>query len=170
MNHDRWPDVSRVFAGAAALQRNERAAFLDEACRDDAELRAEVESLLAADDAAGPVERAHLALAAATTAARRLSIGARLGPYLIESWVGAGGMGEVYRALDTKLGRAVAIKVLPDSVAHESDRRSRLEREARALAALNHPNIGAIYGLEESGDVAALVLEYVDGPTLDQRL
>ena len=79
-------------------------------------------------------------------------------------------MGEVYRALDTKLGRAVAIKVLPDSVAHEADRRNRLEREARALAALNHPHIGAIYGFEESGDVAALVLEFVDGPTLDQRL
>ena len=172
MNPDRWPEVSRVFAGASALGGKERAAYLDDACVGDPELRAEVESLLVAHDAAGPLDRSPLGVAAdiAASPARRLTVGARLGPYQIESWVGAGGMGEVYRALDTKLGRAVAIKVLPDSVAHEGDRRSRLEREARALAALNHPHVGAIYGLEESGDVAALVLEFVDGPTLDQRL
>jgi len=170
MNPDRWPDVSRVFAGACALQDKERLAYLEGACVDDPALRAEVESLLAAHEAAGPLDQAPLGLAAETPAGRRLNAGARLGPYLIESWVGAGGMGEVYRALDTKLGRAVAIKVLPDAVAHEGDRRSRLEREARALAALNHPHVGAIYGLEESGEVVALVLEFVDGPTLDQRL
>ena len=101
---------------------------------------------------------------------KRLAPGSLLGTFRIETLLGAGGMGEVYRAHDTRLGRAVAIKVLPDSFAHDADRRSRFEHEARALAALNHPHIGAIYGVEESGDVAALVLELVEGPTLAERL
>jgi Tol biopolymer transport system component len=101
---------------------------------------------------------------------KRLAAGNRLGTFHIETLLGAGGMGEVYRAHDTKLGRAVAIKVLPEEVAHDPDRRSRFEAEARSLAALNHAGIGAIYGVEDSGDVAALVLELVEGPTLAERL
>jgi eukaryotic-like serine/threonine-protein kinase len=101
---------------------------------------------------------------------KRLTPGSQVGAFRIETLLGAGGMGEVYRARDTRLGRAVAIKVLPDAVAHDPDRRSRFEQEARSLAALNHPHIGAIYGVEESGDVAALVLELVEGPTLAERL
>jgi serine/threonine-protein kinase len=84
--------------------------------------------------------------------------------------IGAGGMGEVYRAKDTKLGRDVAIKVLPGSLANDPSRRNRFEQEARALAALNHPHIAAIYGLEETEDGFALVLELVEGPTLADRL
>src|SRR5215212_5701767 len=79
-------------------------------------------------------------------------------------------MGEVYRARDTKLGRDVAIKILPLSVAADPDRLARFEREARVLASLNHPNIGAIYGVEESADITALVLELIEGETLADRI
>jgi len=102
--------------------------------------------------------------------AAMLAAGTRLGPYEIVSTLGAGGMGEVYRARDTKLGRDVAIKVLPASFAQDPDRLARFEREARVLAALNHPHIAAIYGLEESGGIRALVLELVEGPTLAETL
>jgi serine/threonine-protein kinase len=94
----------------------------------------------------------------------------RLGPYEILSALGAGGMGEVYRARDTKLNRDVAIKVLLPAVANDPDRLVRFSREAQVLAALNHPNIGAIYGLEDRGDVRALVMELVEGPTLSDRI
>jgi eukaryotic-like serine/threonine-protein kinase len=96
--------------------------------------------------------------------------GARLGPYEILSAIGAGGMGEVYRARDTRLNRDVALKVLPDIFARDSQRMGRFEREARLLAWLNHPNIAAIYGLEESGPIRALVMELVEGPTLADRI
>ena len=96
--------------------------------------------------------------------------GTRVGTYEILSRLGAGGMGEVYRARDTKLGREVAIKVLPSSVAADPERLARFDREARSLAALNHPNIGAIYGVEEAAGIVALVLELVEGETLDARL
>src|SRR6266849_2648834 len=99
-----------------------------------------------------------------------LHSGTRLGTYEILGALGAGGMGEVYRARDTKLDRDVAIKVLPASLAADPDRLARFEREARLLASLNHPNIGAIYGVEESGGITALVLELVDGETLAARL
>lgn len=90
-----------------------------------------------------------------------LSAGSRLGPYEILSGIGAGGMGEVYRARDMKLERDVAIKVLPDAFLLDPDRLARFKREAHVLAALNHPNIAAIYGFEESDGIQALVLELV---------
>ena len=99
-----------------------------------------------------------------------LSAGQRLGPYEIQSVLGAGGMGEVYRARDTKLNRDVAIKVLPALFAADPDRFQRFTREAQTLAALNHPNIAHIHGLEESGDVRALVMELVEGVDLSQRI
>src|SRR6266516_4863376 len=95
-----------------------------------------------------------------------ITAGTRLGPYEILSPIGAGGMGEVYRAKDTKLGREVAIKVIPDVFAQDADRMARFTREAQVLAALNHPNIAAIYGVEER----ALVMELVEGPTLAERI
>ena len=99
-----------------------------------------------------------------------ISAGTRLGPYEITSALGAGGMGEVYRAKDTKLQRDVAIKVLPDLFAADPDRLARFQREAQVLASLNHHNIGSIYGLEELDGVRALVLELVEGPTLADRI
>jgi serine/threonine protein kinase len=94
-----------------------------------------------------------------------LTPGTRIGPYEVVGSLGAGGMGEVYRATDTKLGRHVAIKVLPEAFATDSERLARFAREARTLAALNHPNIAAIYGVENSGGTTALVMELVEGPT-----
>jgi serine/threonine protein kinase len=94
------------------------------------------------------------------------SSGQRVGPYEVVSAIGAGGMGEVYRARDTKLNRDVAIKVLPEAFASDADRLARFTREAQTLAALNHPHIAHIHGLEESGDVRALVMELVEGQDL----
>ncbi len=100
-----------------------------------------------------------------------LAPGVRLGPYeIVSAQIGVGGMGEVYRARDTKLDRDVAIKVLPASLAGDPDRIARFQREAKTLAALNHPNIAAIYGLEEADSTKALVMELVEGPTLADRI
>src|SRR5919198_2076896 len=99
-----------------------------------------------------------------------LTSGSRLGPYEIQSPLGAGGMGEVYKAHDTKLGRDVALKILPETFIHDPDRVARFRREAQVLASLNHPHIGAIYGLEEANGSQFLVLELVEGGTLADRL
>ena len=106
-----------------------------------------------------------------------LSRGAQIGVYEIVDALGAGGMGEVYRARDRKLGRAVAVKILPDALASDADRIARFEREAKALAALNHPHIAQIYGLEEAANPQSptathllLVMELVEGETLEQRI
>jgi serine/threonine protein kinase/Tol biopolymer transport system component len=99
-----------------------------------------------------------------------LTAGSRLGPYEIVGALGAGGMGEVYRAHDTKLGRDVAIKILPEALAADPERIARFQREAKTLAAVNHPNIAHIYGLEESASMRALVMELVEGPTLADRI
>ena len=99
-----------------------------------------------------------------------LVTGTKLGSYEIAAPLGAGGMGEVYRARDTKLNREVALKVLPAPFANDAERMGRFQREAQMLASLNHPNIASIYGLEESGGVRALVMELVEGPTLAERI
>ena len=100
-----------------------------------------------------------------------LAAGTRLGPYEVVSWLGAGGMGEVYRARDTTLGREVALKTLPEELARQPDRLARLKQEAHILASLNHPGIAIVHGLEESdGGVPVLVMELVEGETLAERL
>jgi hypothetical protein len=99
-----------------------------------------------------------------------LTAGTKLGSYEVLSQIGAGGMGEVYQAHDTKLGRDVAIKVLPEAFAHDPKRLSRFQREAKMLASLNHPNIATIFGLEQSGDTSCLVMELVSGETLAERV
>jgi serine/threonine protein kinase len=99
-----------------------------------------------------------------------LATGTRFGSYEILNTLGAGGMGEVYRARDTKLNRDVALKVLPEAFSSDGDRLARLRREAQVLASLNHPHVAAIYGLEEAGGKLALVLELVEGEALDERL
>jgi serine/threonine-protein kinase len=99
-----------------------------------------------------------------------LSAGKRFGVYEISELIGAGGMGEVYRAHDTRLGRDVALKVLPGSLAEDTQYMARFHHQAHVLASLSHPNIASIHGLEESGDTSALVMELVDGPTLAHRI
>jgi eukaryotic-like serine/threonine-protein kinase len=99
-----------------------------------------------------------------------LTPGTRLGPYEVTAQIGVGGMGEVYRATDTNLGRQVAIKILPKAFAQDADRLVRFEREAKTLASLNHTNVAQIYGLERSHATTALVMELVEGPTLADRI
>ena len=99
-----------------------------------------------------------------------LTPGARIGSYEVVAQIGVGGMGEVYRATDTNLGRPVAIKVLPEAFAQDAERLARFEREAKTLASLNHPNVAQIYGFEKWSGVHALVMELVEGPTLADRI
>jgi serine/threonine protein kinase/Tol biopolymer transport system component len=162
--------ISDLYHAALKRPSAERSGFLADACGDDEALRHEVESLLAYDAASAPFLEQPAAVALAAAIGTADSVHRQLGPYTIVAPLGAGGMGEVYRARDTKLGRDVAIKILPPHFTSDPERRARFAREARTLATLNHPHIGAIYGLEESGDVSALVLELVEGPTLGERL
>jgi serine/threonine-protein kinase len=158
---ERWRQVTDVFHAVLARDAPDRASYLDQACAGDRALRSEVDAMLAAHVA--PTD-------ASLTSALRLASGTMIGPYRVSQLLGAGGMGEVYRARDTKLGRDVALKVLPAEFTADVDRLARFEREARMLAALNHPHIAAIYGFEEAAGVRALVLELVEGETLADRL
>jgi Tol biopolymer transport system component len=173
MPSDRWRQIENLCHAALACDAAERRAFLENACRSDEELRREVESLLAQESSAKDfmsVPAAVLAGSAGLDQPARTLIGARFGSYTIRSLLGIGGMGEVYRAHDETLGREVAIKVLSPAFTTEPERHARFEREARMLATLNHPQIGAIYGVEEADGVRALVLELVEGETLGERL
>ena len=169
MNDPGWDRVKHVFQATLSARPDERAAYLRNLCGDDRALQAEVESMLAAHARAGSfAERP--ALETIDAARRRVLPGTFLGAYRIEEWLGEGGMGEVYRARDTTLARDVAIKILPAVFAADESRLARFEREARLLAALNHPRIAAIHGVENADGVHALVLELVEGPTLADRL
>jgi len=173
------PDALRdVFDRAAILPPQDRAAFLARECGDNAALRKEVERLLAADARAGSVFESgsggsHSG-AEETPAARddtaALQPGARLGPYVILGPAGRGGMGEVYRARDTRLDRTVALKVLPSELVRDAAARRRFEREARAAAALSHPHICTLLDIGRQDDTDFLVMEFVDGDTLAHRL
>ncbi|HET9360428.1 MAG TPA: serine/threonine-protein kinase, partial [Vicinamibacterales bacterium] len=179
MSDERWRRVKALFQAAVERPAEERAAFLAAATGDDAALRREVESLLRSDTSdTGFLDRLPVASASVladplgttsmdpTRSHSFLAAGRRVGLYEIVAPLGAGAMGEVYRARDTKLHRDVALKVLPERFALDPDRSARFTREAHLLATLNHPNIATIYGLEESSTTQALVLELIDGPTL----
>ena len=166
MTPDRWRQLTTIFHAARACEPGARAALLDRLCEQDRSLRAEVEGLLAAQAGTsrlgdGPVPADILP---------RLSPGTTFGSYRVDALIGAGGMGQVYRAIDPRLGRSVALKVLLPELSLDPDFGSRFEREARVLASLGHPNIAAIHGLEESSGVHALVLEFIEGPTLAERI
>ncbi len=173
----RWTRVKEIFDSVLAAPAEQLDPILRDACGDDGALEEDVRSLLAAHENAGtfaalPAADVLDAIAVATAAndGPALAVGAQLGPYRILGALDAGGMGEVYRALDTRLHREVAVKVLPAMWSHDGDRIARLEREARLLAALNHPHIATIHGLEVAGAVRAVVMELIEGPTLADRL
>jgi eukaryotic-like serine/threonine-protein kinase len=170
MKRDRWQEISGLYRAALELPADERAAFL-KTCADE-DLQREVLALLADESRLGDfLENPALEVAGRLRTKGKTSlIGAQLGFYHIVSELGRGGMGEVFRAKDQKLGRDVAIKVLHEEFAKDADRVSRFRREAKLLASLNHPNIAAIYGLEESGGSNFIVLELVEGETLAEQL
>jgi serine/threonine protein kinase len=172
MNSDRWEQINRIYDAALGVAEEERPAFLEQACGGDAELRREVESLLAYDQQAQQfIDRPALQLTAEKLASEPPSlVGQQLGPYQIQSVLGAGGMGEVYKARDTRLNRTVAIKVLPRHLSERMDLRQRFEREARAIASLDHPHICALYDVGHQGETDFLVMQYLEGGTLSHRL
>ena len=160
MEPERWQEIDKILEAALEQEEPGRSAFLEEACAGDESLRKEVESLLLAHNRAGDfMEEPPQSL-----------IGSQLHSYKILSLLGAGGMGEVYRARDMKLEREVAIKVLPAEFTQDPERLARFQQEAKLLASLNHPNIAAIHGLEESDGIRFLVLELVEGKTLAERV
>src|SRR5262245_34134561 len=172
MTPERWKQISLIYEGALARAASDRGAFLTEACAGDVSLQREVQALL--DQPTSPQQLEGLTPAAVADAmgddADSGLTGHRFGVYLVHEQIGAGGMGRVYRARDTRLGRDVAIKALPPAFATDADRLARFEREARVLASLDHPHIGTILGVEEGDGVRALVLALVDGDTLAERI
>ena len=175
MNDDpeRWRRVQDLCHAALERDAPHRDGFLAAACAGDDELRREVESFLVhaggVDEFLDASTMQGVAHAIVMDSHSSL-IGCQVGAYEVVAHIGAGGMGEVYRARDTKLQRDVALKVLPDLFVNDPERLARFQHEALVLASLNHPHIAAIYGLEESNDVRALVLELVEGPTLADRI
>jgi eukaryotic-like serine/threonine-protein kinase len=172
-SRERWRTVEQIYVAAVERDGDARATLLEHACGSDAALRHDVESLLACQAGAAQfIEGPALDVAAAllTNVSRAELVGRTIGPYVIEAWLGSGGMGDVYRARDCRLNRQVALKVLPDVFALDPDRCERFKREAQVLASLNHPNIASIHGIEESDGLQALVLELIDGPTLADRI
>lgn len=166
MNPEIWRQAEELFHAALERPPQERPAFLDGACGHDSELRHLVDTLVSNDAKPDRVLRDGTSGDTAGAPDGRGSlVGRQLGRYRILSWLGAGGMGEVYRAHDDTLGRDVAVKTLPPEFARDPERVQRFRREARTLASLNHPNIAAIYGLEESPEADYLVLELVEGET-----
>jgi Tol biopolymer transport system component/serine/threonine protein kinase len=166
--------VEQLFEAALALDDARRAAFLDNACALDPQLLEEVQSLLSAyEQSAGFMESPAYEVAAGLIVEQpgQSLMGCRLGHYEIRSYIGAGGMGEVYRACDTRLGRDVAIKVLPEALAHSQPRLQGLDQEARAASALSHPNICVIYEVGETADNRHFIaMEYIEGLTLRELL
>jgi serine/threonine protein kinase len=156
---DRWREISRIYNEAILRAGAERVAYIDAACANDSSLRGHVQALLAQHGPDGFLS---------DVAAK--FVGGSVAHYQVTSILGAGGMGIVYGARDTKLARDVAIKVLPPPFAKDPERLARFEREAQLLASLNHPHIAAIYGIEHDDDVHALILELVEGDTLSDRI
>src|SRR5712691_10186175 len=156
MSPERWRQVDRLYHSALERELGERAAFLAQACQEDEELRREVDELLAQDSSSGNILERPAADLLGDSTVTQLTAGTELGPYKIEAPLGAGGMGVVYRALDTRLDRAVAIKVSAQRFS------TRFEREARAISALNHPNICTLYDVGSN----YLVMELIEGRPL----
>ena len=171
MSSERWERTKEILEQALRLAAEKRQAYLESACGPDADLRGEVESLIASHEEAGSQ---FLGAAApdvlGLAPARTLASGTKLGPYEIIELLGAGGMGEVYRARDARLDRIVAIKTLPAAFPADTDRLQRFAQEARSASALNHPNIITIYELGQDGSTHYIAMELVEGTTLRDLL
>src|SRR5829696_5270429 len=173
MTPERWTRIEELFHAARALPHDARLAFIADACPDDRAMQHEISVLLqdAASDAgllgaSGIMGAAQVAAGTTATA----MVGRSLGGYSLQALLGAGGMGEVYRARDATLQREVAIKILPRAFTSDPAWLARFEREARMLAALNHPNICAIHGFEEADGIRFLILELVEGETIASKI
>jgi eukaryotic-like serine/threonine-protein kinase len=167
MTSDFWRRAEKLFHAALERTPKSREVFLEEACGEDAELRRHLDMLIRQDqEGSCSLEQPVFGDFTSMPAFRGSMVGRQFGPYRIISLLGAGGMGEVYRAHDTELGRHVAIKILPPEFARDPERLARFRREARSLASLNHPNIATVYRLEVSEALDCLVLELVEGETL----
>ena len=170
---ERWEQIEKLYHTALEKEAGLRSAFLDEACAGDDSLRREVESLLAyANRAENFIESPAIEMAATMLAKEQAgsAIGMKAGPFEILSLLGAGGMGEVYLAEDTRLGRKVALKLLPKELTQDGERVRRFEQEARTVSALNHPNILTIYDIGRVEDIRYLATEYIQGQTLRQEM
>ena len=173
MTPDRWRQIEQLYHSALEREPTDRAAFLRDACAGDDSLLQEIQSLLTQETATARLMEIPALEAAAMISNRppgQSIVGRQVGSYQVISLLGVGGMGEVYEARDTKLGRAVAIKVLPTEFIHDPDRLARFQREAKMLASLNHPNIATIHGLEQFEGVHYLVMELIPGKTLAERI
>jgi len=181
MTPERWQQIGRIFKGALERERDRRAAFLRQACGSDSELRRQVEALLSSHEQAGSFMEAPPSTVTDLTEPRTtvgsahgesvdLFLGRVVSNYRLEERLAAGGMGVLYRATDLKLGRSVAVKVLSRHLALDETARARFLREARAASALDHPNIGAIYHVEDQDRELFIVMALYRGETLKQRL
>lgn len=173
MSVERRDLIAQLLYSALEREPGKRTSFLDEACIGDEALRQEVHSLLQSHEQAGSfLETSPVDVAPELLAMERAEamVGRRVGPFQIETLVGSGGMGEVFRATDTRLGRTVAVKILPAHLSRNPELRQRLEREAQAISRLSHPNICTFYDIGRHEDLDYLVMEYIEGKTLEERL
>jgi serine/threonine-protein kinase len=172
MKSERLRQIEELYLKVSALAQERRADFLSKACAGDDSLRREVESLLACEKAAEffmevpAFQKQPFSLAEGQQEIPAALTGRTIGRYLVQETIGAGGMGVVYRALDTRLKRTVALKVLPPGLTTDPERKSRFEREARSASALNHPNIITIFDIDQADGVDFIAMEYVSGRTL----
>src|SRR3954454_25341365 len=178
MTPERWRDIERLYHAVQGRGTEERAAFLSDSCRNDAALRRDVESLLEFQLRAGDFIERPAVEGQLASAVRRLEqssvpgrlVGRTFGFYEGKALIAAGGMGEVYRALDTRLNRTVAIKTLPEHLSNDPERRERFAREARLISSLNHPYICTLHDVGIEDNIHYLVMEHIDGETLQKRL
>ena len=173
MTPEQWQQVKAVFNSAIAYPPEERSSFISQACSGDENLRSEVESLIASHEQSGSfIDKPAFEVAASLLAGDRseLTPGQIIASYEVVSFISRGGMGEVYLAEDKRLGRKVALKLLPSSFTTDNDRLRRFEQEARAASALNHPNIITIYEIREAAGSHVIATEFVEGETLRFRL
>src|SRR5437762_10397954 len=173
MKAERWKQVNDLFQSAVERAPGERAAFLHEACRGDEDLRREVDSLLTSHERSEnfiELPAFQVAPELVTNDRAGTLVGKVIGHYRIESLIGVGGMGEVYLARDERLGRKIALKLLPDNLTMDETQLSRFKTEARSASALNHPNILTVYEIGAEGNMQFIATEFIEGITLRASL